>query len=1402
MNAVRQKCRPKHQVLILKCYPKYQKNVQEVKPNSSELSYLLYYASTRRTKLQKVGAFLEKRTATDVWRQRLGNVQVTLQILTALIEKSPKDLPLYGESVLKILDTILRSQDINMIEETIPTWEAYCKHQDTSTLIADQGLSQQYQEMVKAYASFGIESYWHSKKNTPSRPIQIRWRKASLQAIKAVVDSECLGADGSKQLDIIMPVILENLYSDGEDIISNLQQKAQASEKTDLVQARKRRMSVATVTTVDTVEADPASASGTAADADKVAEEEVRILAVRALKQIFTAGVSTNKGQVRFATALTLRFIANRNPPRMKLADSSPRIKRGNWATSLIETVTRWTPVAERFVIVVTAMETLTRSPIVESKLEMQLTLATMIDWILSSSINLIGLSVMDVLLGFVQHILLLLQLGGRNSKIAPHPQQKDGLDLFHDAKETFDGPLEEPRGRTEPDATTPSPIRQELLLRLQKGMSDLATHIYYTDQISDMIQALLARLKPSSNLDVASTAAAIEHPEAAANAIASSVSLQEDPTTDGFFSFATARVTALKAVKDILLVANQRKSITGTAAEARSRVNIQVWEATQWLLRDEDREVRLSYTDALLTWLQFETNKNDLLIAKGGLQRKKTGPKKPHGENGDVKLSQRAISNASQRDKAKKPPRSTFLQLLHLAIYDNAIDTPENDDEVALQHLLLTQLIERLGVNASRNGIPMILRLQQDITSDNIISSAKAKVNIASLTHGYLWALSEKFDFETSYLGNEVHKEIARRKQNSVWMEKIRLPPIPLDQIRATLSTTEKPPLEPQVTRTSFHFFSKRAELVSEVTRSYNNSLVSPVSSPPGSPSRVFSVPSLQFGYGYSSAASPSNIASEDQLPEKVQEEMKSTWSKEACIAAVERESIKAASLSGSKGGTGSGTKNNHLTVNGNTKADGSPPRLNPSPIPKRTHQHEQGNHINRASYGLMGGLGSLSKFRRASTQEGSPTPITPTSSHESTVRVNELKRIFSAARSAPRHSSPLGFGGAGSDEQGAGQSKGFSMSDSDNASDSESLLSYSDNGQGIPPTAHGNAQNGTTAIKSEDNSVTKEDNQSISTTSSRSLPEIPENQNQTSALRALEGDSVPQSSANPTPRNPLTNREASTSQVDLTLSTLNSPSTPTSPSQSDRPLSSPSRQSKRDGAYYVTTSPRLNGRDGGDDEIPPVPKIPSSLNLPGGFPMDIPSKSSSKSPSPERKTKKSSPVKPPTTGPLSNKPTLEPPKEGSRKRIPSPTGTATILPRQTSLTFKLNRGGDSRRETEKLRPSTAPERPTNGNVAESVRPSSAVPPVPPVKIDGVDTSSARGRKSARGNARNSGPKTWSKALSGASTKGRNSSQKMDLESFLAGLKVDSSDSGKDHGLLNLGSGMEKQAYVVKPPY
>ena len=93
MNAIQQKCRPKHQVLVLKCFPPTARGTVDVKPNSSELSYLLFYASSRRSKIQKVGQFLEKKTASDVWRLRIGYVSPSFLSLPLPLPLPPPTPP-------------------------------------------------------------------------------------------------------------------------------------------------------------------------------------------------------------------------------------------------------------------------------------------------------------------------------------------------------------------------------------------------------------------------------------------------------------------------------------------------------------------------------------------------------------------------------------------------------------------------------------------------------------------------------------------------------------------------------------------------------------------------------------------------------------------------------------------------------------------------------------------------------------------------------------------------------------------------------------------------------------------------------------------------------------------------------------------------------------------------------------------------------------------------------------------------------------------------------------------------------------------------------------------------------------------------------------------------------------
>lgn len=961
---------------------------------------------------------MEKRTASDVSHSRIWcvseskrslsamlmwtirNVQVTLQILKALIEKIPRDLPLYARYILRILILVLRSKDITMIEESLLVFGKFCQYHDGATLAADQEHIRQYEEIIQLYAGFATQYPSTLKKGSISASIALRWRSAGLHALQSITSSEAISADGGTQLNIIMPMILQNLHPGNEDYLVILQQRAKSNEMEDKELAR-RRMSIATVRTM---EKDPNSdpgvvagaVAGSADDADRLAEEEVALQALKCLKQIF---VTSNRMQIRLATASVLRFVCKE---ARHSRDAGRKSRFGNartWATTLIEMASRWTPVQDRFIILVTTMETLIRSPVVEENLEQQLSLVAIVGWLLKSNLNMIGLSVMDVLLGLVQHILLLLQLGGKGSNVLPHHQQTDAIDLFQDTSNLMvQTPLTNgmEKAAAETEASSPSANRQDLLAKLQRCIGDLATHVYYSDQISDIIGAILLRLKPSPLSGVSTVAAAIENPEAAVHAISTSVKLQENPDTHEFFSFGMARVTALKAIKEVLVVANAKGSV-GTGPIGRNRVSLQVWEGTQWLLRDGDRRVRRAYVDALLTWLRLEMSQSDLRAMDDKCKTSKLASRADGESSGWGHLNRRAVSNASHKERSSKPTRSSFLQLLHLAIYNNAIESPESESDLLLLHLLMVNLTDKLGVNAAKSGIPMILRLQEDINLDHIIGTPTAKLNIGSLVHGYLWALSEKFDFDSFRVGFEIHKEITRRKNHGLWLEAIRIPAVPLDQIISVsmLPLSEKLPL-PVLQKESLKPFDCRLNMVEQIATAYTFSLASPPNSPPTSPSRITSTPVL------SNSKSPT---SSDELPSTIKEAMLAEWSKEICIATVDQNSSRSASLNGSKTGTNlSGRHRKYLNVNGYSPGNGSPTGAHsPNRMPIG-NQHN--NHESAARNGLRSSLHDPLHIHHSSAH-GSTTPLS-SSDQTQVLRVDDLKRVLESG-AYTRGASPL---------------------------------------------------------------------------------------------------------------------------------------------------------------------------------------------------------------------------------------------------------------------------------------------------------------------------------------------------------------------------------------------------------
>src|SRR5262249_49457673 len=157
-------------------------------------------------------------------------------------------------------------------------------------------------------------------------------------------------------------------------------------------------------------------------------------------------------------------------------------------------------------------------------------------------------------------HILLLLQTGGRDVKLV----------LFSHGHRSFINPLPEvkevtetPAAESNPDITqaseTEAPVsiswhrRQELLALLQKCIGALAIHIYYANNVSDFIKPIIPLLKPYIAPEPPT---ADPSPESQiAPAASDSSPVQDSFTADAFFSFPPARIIALKAIKDILVV-------------------------------------------------------------------------------------------------------------------------------------------------------------------------------------------------------------------------------------------------------------------------------------------------------------------------------------------------------------------------------------------------------------------------------------------------------------------------------------------------------------------------------------------------------------------------------------------------------------------------------------------------------------------------------------------------------------------------------------------------------------------------------------------------------------------------------------------------------------------------------
>lgn len=827
------------------------------------------------------------------------------------------------------------------MEESLPTFEIFCHNQDMTTLSADQEYVVLYRDIIRAYANFASADAASSFKTPQSQPMLLRWKDIGLQAMKSVVGSDSFAIDGASSLKIAMPVILQNLYSGNDLLVSPLQKYVQEAEKVERQRARAGRLSMQTVQSVDATNRDPDATIGTSADEDQAEELEIRVLALRCLEKVFTVG--GNRAQIHAATALVMDYI-------LRQRQKKKHEKNGlGWATDLLEVIVNWTPVQDRFIILLTITEQLIERPLANGHLESQLTLTTLIDWLLCSPMNLVGLSVVDTLIALLQHLLALLrhQRPSSAGSNQPRPSISEKPDSRGNDAATASSPTHEN------NEALSKMLRQELIVLLQKSIGDLATHIYYADQVSDMIRTIVSRLKPSASAE-----------EASGDPNLRPLNANTTPQ-DAYFSFPAARESALKTIINILVVSNLRESLAGTGPDPRNRVPINVWESTPWLLRDPSRNVRNAYVDAFLSWLQLETDKKELKIAPEPSRYSKLAP--PRGGDGEG-AARRAVTPASQWDKAGLCTASTFLQLLHLTVYEAASDASTTEADIAVLHLLMSTMIENMGINAARYGLPVIMKLQTDFLSDEKQYTPTQMLQIGSLVHGYLWALVEQFGLEGTKVGYAILSEISDRKDRGLWLGKIQIPPQQLNSIEPNSEGS------PQPSKDGYTAFMAINELVAQIESSYIGYFASPAASPPASPGRANPItPVIRTHTAWPRSA----------LPSYVKEQMLSFWSREACLSALETEHSSSASVAArSRAGTGV-SRNHHLAVTNGFKTG-------PGNSAANLRNDQPG-----ASTHSFGGAHSV---RRPSLVE----PHSPDSGRGSTVRVNELRRVLSVIHPA----------------------------------------------------------------------------------------------------------------------------------------------------------------------------------------------------------------------------------------------------------------------------------------------------------------------------------------------------------------------------------------------------------------
>ncbi|KAI9469992.1 MAG: hypothetical protein EXX96DRAFT_491301, partial [Benjaminiella poitrasii] len=132
---------------------------------------------------------------------------VTLHIIKALIQTCHRDLNIFSKYIVKILNQLLDTRDLEITDLTCETFIIFCNYDDGSTLGVDSELTTDYETLLKKFAGF-------CNYTNEDSALSLKMRYIGHRAVQAAVTSSALSASDFKtQLGFIFPPLIVTLAS-------------------------------------------------------------------------------------------------------------------------------------------------------------------------------------------------------------------------------------------------------------------------------------------------------------------------------------------------------------------------------------------------------------------------------------------------------------------------------------------------------------------------------------------------------------------------------------------------------------------------------------------------------------------------------------------------------------------------------------------------------------------------------------------------------------------------------------------------------------------------------------------------------------------------------------------------------------------------------------------------------------------------------------------------------------------------------------------------------------------------------------------------------------------------------------------------------------------------------------